>query len=472
MSRNAKIVCTLGPATGDAEAILALAEAGMDVARLNFSHGSREDHANSCAWVRQAGEATGRAIAVLADLQGPKIRLGTFATGPVLWAVGDEVVVTVDDVPGTAQLVSTDFAGLPATVRAGDRLLVDDGNLTLEVLGTTVSEVRCRVLDGGAVSDHKGLSLPGLEVDLPALTDKDEDDLRFALGLGVDIVALSFVQHADDVRTIRKILADHRSEALVIAKIEKPQAVSDLAEIVQAFDGIMVARGDLGVEIPLEQVPLVQKRAIRLARQAGKPTIVATQMLESMVTNPRPTRAEVSDVATAVFDGADAMMLSAETSVGSHPRESVLVMSRIIEAAEAEAAGHAPPIAPALDTGGAALVQAAVDASGNVAACALAAFTQTGATARRIACHRPTAPIVAFTPLENVRRQLALSWGVESFVVPTVATTDEMVVQVEEALVGSGRAFAGDQVVIVAGTPPGRPGTTNTVRVERIHGRA
>ncbi len=472
MTRRAKIVCTLGPATGDPAAVLALAEAGMDVARLNFSHGTRDDHSRSCDAVRSASEATGRAIAVLADLQGPKIRLGTFASGPVLWASGDEVVVTVDDVPGSAERVSTDFAGLPSAVRPGDRLLVDDGNLSLEVLETTTSEVRCRVVDGGAVSDHKGISLPGLEADLPALTEKDEDDLRFALGLGVDIVALSFVQHADDVKTIRRILAEVVSEASVIAKIEKPQAVSNLGEIVLAFDGIMVARGDLGVEIPLEQVPLVQRRAIRLARQAGKPAIVATQMLESMVGSPRPTRAEVSDVATAVFDGADAMMLSAETSVGTHAREAVLVMSRIIEAAEAEASGHAPLIAPALDTGGAALVQAAVEVAGNVAACALAAFTRTGATARRIARHRPTTPIVAFTPLEGVRRQLALTWGVESFVVPTVETTDEMVLQVEDALVGSGSAFAGDQVVIVAGTPPGRPGTTNTVRVERIGGPA
>ncbi len=468
--RRAKIVCTLGPASDDEDSILQLARAGMDVSRLNFSHGSHDEHARSHAAVSTAAEKVGRAIAVLADLQGPKIRLGTFAGGPVLWRPGDKVVVTVDDVPGSAEQVSTDFRALPSTVRTGDRLLVDDGNLSLEVLESTVTEVLCQVVEGGEVSDHKGLSLPGVEVDVPALTPKDEDDLRFAAKLGIDLVALSFVQHAEDVRAVRRILDECGSRASVIAKIEKPQAVGHLADVVSAFDGIMLARGDLGVEIPLEQVPLVQKRAIRLARQAGKPSIVATQMLESMVHSGRPTRAEASDVATAVFDGADAMMLSAETSVGSHAPEAVRTMARIIEAAEAEAAGHAPEIDPVLDTTGAALAHAAVETARHVAASALVAFTQTGATARRIARHRPPIPIVAFTPVPLVRQKLALSWGVETFIVPTVATTDEMVTQVEEALLDSGRAYVGDQVVIVAGTPPGREGTTNTIRVHQIGG--
>lgn len=470
VSRRAKIVCTLGPASGDESAILALARAGMDVARLNFSHGTHDGHARSYSSTREAAARTGRSIAILADLQGPKIRLGTFASGPVLWSPGAEVTVTIDDVPGSTERISTDFQGLPLAVQPGDRLLVDDGNLSLEVLETTSRDVVCRVVDGGQVSDHKGLSLPGRKIDVPVLSAKDEEDLRFALGLGVDLVALSFVQHPDDVLPVRQVLAEVGSEAAVIAKIEKPQAVSHLAEVVTAFDGIMLARGDLGVEIPLEQVPLVQKRAVRLARQTGKPIIVATQMLESMVGNPRPTRAEVSDVATAVFDGADAMMLSAETSVGSHALESVSMMGRIIEAAESEATGHAPTIAPALDTKGTALVQAAVETASNVGACALVAFTQTGATARRLARHRPTIPIIAFTPLPIVRHTLALSWGVEAFILPTVATTDEMVAQVERALLESGRAHAGEQVVIVAGTPPGQQGTTNTVRVERLGG--
>jgi pyruvate kinase len=278
-------VCALCPATGDAATVLALAEAGMDVARLTFSHGSRDD-AGSCEPVRRASKEIGRAIAVLADLQGPKIRHGTFASGPVLWLSGGEVEVTVDDVPRSAELVSTDFAGLPTAMRPGDRLLANGGNLAFEVLETTTSEVRCRVLDAGAVSDDKVLSLPGLEVDLPALTEKDEGDLRFGLGLGVDIVALSLVQQADDVTTIRRILAEVASKASVIANLENPRAVSNPGEIAVAVNCIMVARGDLGVEIPLEQVPLVQKRAIRLARQAGKAAIVATQMLESMVVSP------------------------------------------------------------------------------------------------------------------------------------------------------------------------------------------
>ena len=468
--RRAKIVCTLGPASDDEASILQLARAGMDVARLNFSHGSHEEHARSHAAVRAAAEKVGRAIAVLADLQGPKIRLGTFADGPVLWQPGDMVVITVDDVPGSAGQVSTDFRGLPSTVRAGDRLLVDDGNLSLAVLQTNETEVLCQVVEGGEVSDHKGISLPGVEVDVPALTPKDEEDLRFAVALGVDLVALSFVQHAEDVRAVRRVLDESGSRAAVIAKIEKPQAVGQLADIVAAFDGIMLARGDLGVEIPLEQVPLVQKRAVRIARQAGKPSIVATQMLESMVHSGRPTRAEASDVATAVFDGADAMMLSAETSVGAHAREAVLTMARIIEAAEAETSGHAPEIEAALDTTGTALAHAAVETARHVGASALVAFTQTGATAMRIARHRPPIPIIAFTPVPIVRQRLALSWGVETFIVPTVATTDEMVVQVEEALLDAGRAFAHDQVVIVAGTPPGREGSTNTIRVHEIGG--
>jgi pyruvate kinase len=468
MRRRAKIVCTLGPATADVAAVLALAGAGMDVARLNFSHGTHEEHARSCVAVRSAASSTGRAIAVLADLQGPKIRLGTFAAGPVHWSSGDEVVITVDNVPGSSSRVSTNFEGLPATVEPGDRLLVDDGNLSLVVAATSARDVRCRVVEGGDVSDHKGLSLPGLAVEVPAFTAKDEHDLRFALGIGVDLVALSFVQQGSDVDPVRGVIAEAGSAASVIAKIEKPRAVGCLAEIVDRFDGIMVARGDLGVEIPLEQVPLVQKRAVGLGRQAGKPTIVATQMLESMITNPRPTRAEVSDVATAVFDGADAMMLSAETSVGAHAEAAVRTMGRIIGAAEVEASGHAPPISPALDRSGAALVEAAVATAMHLGACALVAFTQTGATARRIARHRPPIPILAFTPVADVRQQLALSWGVETFIVPTVATTDEMVVQVQHALLGSGKARAGDQVVIVAGTPPGVAGTTNTVRVERI----
>jgi len=468
VGRRAKIVCTLGPATPDLESIRQLIVSGMDVARLNLSHGSHDEHARAYGWVRQASDETGHAVAVLADLQGPKIRLGTFVAGHVSWAAGDRVVITTEEVPGTAERISTTYRQLPGDVHPGDSLLVDDGNLVLEVIGVDATEVTCRVVVGGPVSDHKGLSLPGVDLAVPTLSDKDMADLRFALKLSVDLVGLSFVRHPDDVETVRQVLRESGSFAGVIAKIEKPQAVADLPKIVAAFDGVMLARGDLGVEIPLEQVPLVQKRVIRLAREAGKPVIVATQMLESMITNSRPTRAEVSDVATAVFDGTDALMLSAETSVGAHPQEAVATMARVITAAEAEAIGHLPTIEAPLGMSSAALAAAAIEVAVDLQATAVVAFTHTGATARRLARHRPTAPILAFTPEPLVRSQLALSWGVETFIVPTVATTDGMVRQVDEALQQTGRASVGDRVVIVAGTPPGQPGTTNTVRVHRI----
>jgi len=468
VSRRAKIVCTLGPATPDLASVRRLVGSGMDVARLNLSHGTHHDHSLRCKWVRRAGDETGRAVAVLADLQGPKIRLGTFISGRAVWAAGDHVVITTEDVPGTAERVSATYAGLPGIVHRGDSLLVDDGNIVLEAIEVKAVDVTCRVVTGGAVSDHKSLSLPGVDLELPALTDKDVVDLRFALKLSVDMVALSFVRHPDDVQAVRQVLRETGSSAGVIAKVEKPQAVSRLSEIAAAFDAIMLARGDLGVETPLEQVPLVQRRVIRLAREAGKPVIVATQMLESMTTQPRPTRAEVSDVATAVFDGADALMLSSETAVGADPCRAVVTMARVIEAAESEALGHPPPIQAHLATSGTALAAAAIEVATDLQAVALVAFTQTGATARRLARARPVAPILAFTPEPIVRNQLALSWGVETYIVPTAATTDEMVRQVDEALRATGRAGDGDRVVIVAGTPPGQPGTTNTVRVHRI----
>ncbi len=468
MSRRAKVVCTLGPATADLASVRRLIECGMDVARLNLSHGTHDEHARHYQWVRRAGDETGHAVAILADLQGPKIRLGTFVDGRAVWVPGERVVITTEPVAGTADRVSTTYGGLADDVHPGDVLLVDDGKLALEVTAVKAPEVACRVVIGGPVSDHKGLSLPGVDISVPALSDKDLADLRFALGLSVDMVALSFVRSADDAEAVREVLREFDSPAGVIAKIEKPQAVAHLAEIVAAFDGIMLARGDLGVETPLELVPLVQKRVINLGREAGKPVIVATQMLDSMITQARPTRAEVSDVATAVFDGADALMLSAETSVGAHPHDAVTTMVRIIEAAETEAVGHLPSVAAPLGMNSAALAAAAIKVAADVEARALVAFTQSGATARRLARHRAVVPILAFTPVPVVRSQLALSWGVETFIGPTVATTDEMVRQVDEALRQSGRADAGDRVVIVAGTPPGQPGTTNTIRIHHI----
>jgi len=468
MTRRAKIVCTLGPATSTPERVNALAVAGMDVARFNLSHGTHAEHTERYAMVRRASDATGRAIAVLADLQGPKIRLGTFASGPVTLSDGDAFTITVDDVPGDRTRVSTTYAGLAADVSAGNRILVDDGKVTLEVVDVKGSDVRTRVLVGGAVSDHKGLNLPDVAVSVPALSDKDVDDLRFALRLRADIVALSFVRGPQDVVAVRRIMDEEGARLPVLAKIEKPQAVERLADIVAAFDGIMVARGDLGVELPLEDVPLVQKRAIAIAREAAKPVIVATQMLESMVSAPRPTRAEASDVANAVLDGADAVMLSGETSVGAYPIETVMTMARIVSATEDQALDTLPPLQGRPTTIGGAIARAATLSAATLGATHLVAFTQTGETARRLARHRCVIPLLAFTPEPAVRSLLALSWGVETFIVPQAAHTDDMVRQVDAALLAIGRCRAGDLVCIVFGSPVGRPGATNTMRFHRI----
>ncbi len=342
--RRAKIVVTLGPSTSSIEAIRSLVSAGMDVARLNLSHGDHADHASVYAAVRQASDESGRGVGILVDLQGPKIRLGRFASGPVLLNVGDEFIVTTDDVSGDKHMVSTTYKGLPGDVTVGDAVLVDDGRIALEVLRVDGTRVFTRVVEGGRVSDNKGFNLPGVAVSVPAMSEKDVDDLRWALRLGADMIALSFVRNAGDIDDVHAIMEEEGIRVPVLAKVEKPQAVDNLAEIVEAFDGVMVARGDLGVELPLEMVPLVQKRAVQMCREAGKPVIVATQMLDSMIKATRPTRAEVSDVANAVLDGTDALMLSGDTSVGEHPSLVVETMARIIEHVEDEALGSLPPL--------------------------------------------------------------------------------------------------------------------------------
>jgi len=406
---------------------------------------------------------------VLADLQGPKIRLGTFPGGPVQLAAGDEFIITTDDIPGTEHEASTTYPGLAGDVRAGDRILIDDGNVQLDVTGVTGSRVRTRVVAGGKVSNHKGINLPGVAVSAPALTGKDESDLRWALATGVDIVAMSFVRSPEDVSPARKIMSEAgRPGVPLIAKIEKPEAVGVLPEIVDAFDGIMVARGDLGVELPLEQVPAVQSRAIQLARERARPVIVATQMLESMISAPRPTRAEVSDVAGAVVEGADAVMLSAETSVGAYPVQTVATMARIVAAAEESSLRAEPSLSRIPTTTGGAIARAAAEVGAIVGAKALVAFTMTGETARRLARYRSPVPLLAFTTEPATRSQLALTWGVETFIVPTVRHTDDMVHQVDSALIHLGRCAIGDKIVIVAGSPPGSPGKTNALRVHRI----
>jgi pyruvate kinase len=468
VTRRAKIVCTLGPSTDPPERLRAIIEAGMDVARLNFSHGEHSEHGRRFQEVRRAAELAGRNVATLADLQGPKIRLGRFAHGPVVWATGERITITVEDTPGDHDRVSTTYSQLADDVRPGDRMLVDDGNVGLVVVDVqNGTDVVCDVTEGGPVSSSKGLSLPGVAVSVPSLSDKDADDLEFALRLGVDFVALSFVRDPDDVKPVHRVMDEVEVHRPVIAKIEKPEAVERLDEIVLAFDGAMVARGDLGVEMPLEDVPVVQKRVVQTCRDNAKPVIVATQMLESMISHSRPTRAEASDVANAVIDGADAVMLSGETSVGAYPAQAVATMDRIISAVEAAGTNvvglkHNPR------TSGGAIAKAARDIADALGAVALVAFTQTGDTARRLARLQPKQRLLVFTPVEFVQRQLALLWGAQAHLVWEVKSTDDMMRQVDSALLNRSVCRPGDLVVIVAGTPPGTPGTTNTIRVQRI----
>jgi pyruvate kinase len=460
-------VCTLGPATSTPERIRDLVRAGMDVARLNFSHGSHADHKQIYDMVRQAADELGRAVGILGDLQGPKIRLGRFAGGQVEWRTGDTVRITVEDLVGTHDRVSTTYKGLAADARSGDRLLVDDGKVGLVVTAVEGPDVVCQVIEGGPVSDHKGLSLPGMNVTVPAMSDKDCADLEFALQLRVDFIALSFVRSPADIDLVHQVMDRCGARLPVIAKIEKPEAVANLEAVVLAFDGVMIARGDLGVELPLEHVPLVQKRAVQVARENAKPVIVATQMLDSMITNSRPTRAETSDVANAVMDGADAVMLSGETSVGRYPIETVLTMGRIIEAVEAESVA-APPLKHVPRTKRGVMSYAARDIGERLSADALVAFTQSGDTVRRLARLHTHLPLLAFTPEAAVRSQLALTWGTETFLVPGVDSTDEMVKQVDLSMLSIGRYRPGDTVVIVAGSPPHTVGSTNLIRVHRL----
>lgn len=439
----------------------------MDVARLNFSHGDYSDHEAAYKRVRAASDSTGHAVGVLADLQGPKIRLGRFAEGPTYWEAGESVRITVDDCEGTHDRVSTTYKRLAQDARPGDRVLVDDGNVGLVVEQITGNDVVCTVTEGGPVSNNKGMSLPGMNVTAPALSEKDIDDLEFALRLGVDLVALSFVRSPADVELVHEVMDRVGRRVPVIAKLEKPEAVENLEAIVLAFDAIMVARGDLGVELPLEEVPLVQKRAIQMARENAKPVIVATQMLESMIESSRPTRAEASDVANAVLDGADAVMLSGETSVGKYPLEAVKTMARIIKAVEDNSV-TVPPLTHTPRTKRGVISYAARDIGERLDAKALVAFTQSGDTVRRLARLHTPLPVLAFTALPEVRSQLALTWGTETFIVPQMSNTDDMIRQVDKSLLELGRYKRGELVVIVAGAPPGTVGSTNLIHVHRI----
>ncbi len=467
--RRAKIVCTLGPATDTEEVISKLIANGMSVARLNLSHGSHEEHQRRLDLVRKQAAAADVGVAVLADLQGPKIRLGVFSGGPVRLTEHQQFTITTRDVDGDSQCCSTTYDGLPGDVQPGDEILIDDGHVTLRAVEVTDTDVKCEVIVPGRVSNHKGINLPGVVVSVPALSEKDRDDLRWALRAGVDIIALSFVQRPEDIDDVREIMDDVGVYRPVLAKIEKPQAVDRLQPIIEAFDGIMVARGDLGVELPMEQVPLVQKRAINLARAAGKPVIVATQMLDSMVSSSRPSRAEASDVANAVLDGTDALMLSGETSVGDHPALVVETMAKIIEYVEEKALGQ---VSSSEDnrTGSTAraITRAAVEVAEETNSKFIVSFTETGLTPRLVARHRSAIPSLCFTPKEHVRNFLALVWGVQPYLAKPVRHTDEMVVQVDQEILRMQMAKPRDKVVVIAGVPPGIPGTTNGMRVHMV----
>ncbi len=467
--RRAKIVATLGPSTDDINVVKKLINSGLNVARLNMSHGDHQDHKRRLDLVRSASKELGKEIAVLADLQGPKIRVGTFSNGPVSLINGQKFIITTDEHPGDKEKVSTTYKGLCQDVKKGDALLIDDGKIRLEATEVKGNDVITKVIEGGTISNNKGINLPGVSVNVPALSQKDEKDLVWALENGCDLIALSFVRNAKDIEDVHKIMEKTGRTIPVVAKIEKPQAVSNLEQILQSFDAIMIARGDLGVELPLEEVPLVQKNAIQLARQVGKPVIVATQMLESMISASRPTRAEASDVANAVLDGADALMLSGETSVGENPVLVVETMARIIEHVEEEALEQLPKLEiESQGSTGRALTTAAVAVGKAINAKYLIGFTETGRSVRLMARHRSTTPILAFTTEQSVQRQLSLIWGCQVFHADTVKHTDEMVAQVDRYLTGNNFAKYGELVVVVAGVPPGVPGTTNGMRVHKV----
>lgn len=466
--RRAKIVCTMGPAVESVEKVSELIRAGMNVARLNLSHGGYEEHQNRLDLVRAEAARVKQPVAIMVDLQGPKIRLGRFENGPHELMRGDIFTITTDDITGDKSRVSTTYKGLPGDCKAGDLILIDDGKVTVQVIEVKGSDVITKVIEPGFVSNNKGINLPGVAVSVLAMSEKDIEDLRWGLKAGADFIALSFVRSAKDIDDVYKVMDEVGHRIPVIAKIEKPQAVDNLEEIVLAFDGIMVARGDLGVEMPIEDIPLVQKRCITLARENAKPVIVATQMLDSMINNSRPTRAEATDCANAVLDGADALMLSGETSVGAFAIEAVSTMARIIEKTEKEALHLIPALQHNPKTKGGAITKAATEVGLTIGAQVLAAFTKSGDSARRMSRLRSPIPILALTPDTATYNQMALTWGVEPLLTPLVTTTDQMVKQVDTILIESKRVAVGELIMIVAGSPPGIPGSTNAMRVHKV----
>ncbi len=475
MQRRTRIVCTLGPATADPGALRALVAAGMDVARINFSHGTHETHRALVRHVREAAEAQGRPVSILQDLQGPKIRVGQMADGSVHLGVGQEVTLTArPPVESTAERIFIDYASLAQDVEKGGRILLDDGLLELRVLGTDGTDVRAQVIVGGELKSRKGVNLPDTRTSTPSMTAKDVADLELGLELGVDLVALSFVRSAEDVAVLRRRIREAGANTAVIAKIEKPEAVREADGIIREADGVMVARGDLGIEMNMAEVPATQKILIKKCMAAAKPVITATQMLESMITNPRPTRAEASDVANAVLDGSDAVMLSGETAVGKYPVRVVETMRQIIQQAEAyrhhgrRRLDQPPGVLERSHNITESVAFTACRLAEQVGAKAIACLTSSGTTARNMARHRPSMPIYAFTDRAYVVGHLGVVWGTKAFVIPFQRDTDRGVEQVHHVLAEVGLASPGDLIVITAGMPLPARGRTNMVHVSRV----
>src|SRR5215470_1144456 len=468
-SRHSKIVCTIGPATRSPRMIRKLIAAGMDVARLNFSHGTHQEHAQSIVMLRDAATQYKKPLAILADLQGPKIRTGALAGGgTVLLRAGQKFVITVAKVLGDSTRVNTTFQPLPREVKSGDRILLSDGLIELRVEKTTRSEVICQVVNGGVLGEHKGINLPGVKLHVPAITEKDRLDLRFALAHGADYIAASFVRRAEDVHLAKELVRRAKKDTPVIVKLEKPEAIENLEQILPVSDGVMVARGDLGVEMNPEQVPVVQKNIIARAREFRRPVITATQMLESMTENPRPTRAEASDVANAIFDGTDAVMLSAETATGKYPVEAVSMMARIIAAAEASIQVFSRPVPQEKLKVAETVAELVCHASRELHMKLIAVFTHSGFTARLISRYRPQVPIIALTPEVETLRRMALIWGVLPLETRDQQRIDTLAEATEKKLLKERLVKNGDVIGIVAGTPMGVRGTTNFMKFHVI----
>ncbi len=462
-------MCTLGPASNTAEKVGDLIDAGMNVARLNFSHGDHAGHRKMVSLIREEARKRNKAVAILADLQGPKIRVGRFEHGEVELTAGQTFRITVDqDVVGNGEVVSTSYVNLISDVKVGDRMLLDDGYLALTVTNVSDKEVETIVVAGGTLKNNKGINLPGVDVSAPALTEKDKKDLVFAMTLGVEYFALSFVRSAEDVRIAQKMATTPDYRIPVIAKIEKPEALEHLESIIKVADGVMVARGDLGVELGPEKVPIAQKEITRLANENGKICITATQMLESMIHHPRPTRAEASDVANAVFDGTDALMLSGETAAGKYPVECVRTMSKIIKEAETSTTFKAVPWTVDMQVSANAVATGAVTAADSMGIGLIAVVTDSGGAARLTSQYRPKARLIALTPSEITYRRLAMYWGVEPELIDPCSTTEELLELVEETVISREYAESGEDAVITMALPVGAGLTTNTIKIHKI----